>query len=154
MFGWLLNRLPKLEIRGADGTLYLRRYYLVKTRLGGIYIHQIMRSDDDRCLHDHPWDFSSVILSGHYTEITPETCEKGKVWKTGSLIKHSAEDAHRLVLENPVWTLVFIGRKAREWGFHTASGWTHWRDYLNDKFSSAPKSEKDKEIKDHSSYMD
>lgn len=27
-------------------------------------------------------------------------------------------------------TLVWWGRKRREWGFHTASGWTYWRGYF------------------------
>lgn len=32
------------------------------------YFHCFLRSDDDRALHDHPWDFLSVILFGRYQE--------------------------------------------------------------------------------------
>jgi hypothetical protein len=152
MFDWLLKRLPSFNIVGEDGSLYLKRYYLAKNWLGGVYIHKIMRSDDDRALHDHPWKFTSFILDGEYTEITPE-CPEGKLWKAGSMIKHEAEDAHRLVLDKPVWTLVFVGKKTREWGFYAKDGWVHWRSYLNDKFSSSPRT-LDKEVADHTSYMD
>jgi hypothetical protein len=32
------------------------------------YLHCFVRSDDDRALHDHPWDFASLILFGDYNE--------------------------------------------------------------------------------------
>lgn len=32
------------------------------------YFHCFLRSDDDRALHDHPWDFTSIILFGSYRE--------------------------------------------------------------------------------------
>ena len=39
---------------------------------------------------------------------------------------------HRLELhEGPVWSLVFMGRKVREWGFQTEDGWVHHEDYLD-----------------------
>lgn len=32
------------------------------------YLHCFVRSDDDRALHDHPWNFASLILFGEYNE--------------------------------------------------------------------------------------
>jgi hypothetical protein len=39
-------------------------------RLFNVYLHKIVRSDDDRALHDHPWYWLSVMLRGRYAEVT------------------------------------------------------------------------------------
>lgn len=49
-------------------------------------------------------------------------------WPRWSLIRRRANALHRLVLDRPVWTLVWSGPKVREWGFDIpGKGWTHWR---------------------------
>ena len=56
---------------------YLERYYLfLKDRKDfpfNIFIHKFLKSDSDD-LHDHPWDYRTIILCGGYWEYT----EKGK----------------------------------------------------------------------------
>lgn len=32
----------------------------------------------------------------------------------------------------PVVTLVFVGRRRRQWGFSTPQGWKPWNEYLED----------------------
>ena len=65
----ILNKLFKsFTIIGVDGQPYLRRYYILKTRWFRIYLHEILRSDEDRDCHDHPWNFTSIILKGGYWE--------------------------------------------------------------------------------------
>jgi hypothetical protein len=59
----------------TDGNLYLRRFILAKTPWGGAYLHHIIRSDWDRCLHDHPWGFWTLMLRGGYWEETPATAD-------------------------------------------------------------------------------
>lgn len=49
-------------------SLYLRRYYIVKSKYFNIFLHNIQRSDDDPDPHDHPWSFLSLILKGGYTD--------------------------------------------------------------------------------------
>lgn len=162
MFDWLLRRLKTEDIVGDDGSLYLRRYFLLKTDRLKIYIHNIERSDDDRGLHCHPWNFVSIILKGRYWEVTPdsieplpgETAPRGaKYWGRFSVIKHKAEDAHRLILHDPVWTLVFLGKKRREWGFYTPKGWVHWKDYIDEKFGATPRLN-DHEVAQARKYME
>lgn len=103
---------------------YLVRWRLVQTPWFAVYLHHILRSDDDRALHDHPWAFLSLILWGGYFEFTPAGCR----WRgAGSLVFHKAEDLHRLELDRPAWTLVFCGRRRREWGFRFADGWRSWQ---------------------------
>lgn len=48
---------------------YMHRWIL-RTPWGTLRLHHILRSDDDRHLHDHPFDFTSFLLTGGYLEIT------------------------------------------------------------------------------------
>jgi hypothetical protein len=134
MFAWLLKTLfATFEIVGLDGQLYLRRYKILRTPWLKIYIHEIVRSDEDRALHDHPWNFTSIILKGSYVEVTPIYRAR---CLAGAMITRKAEDAHRLEIPEgqTTWTLVFVGKKRREWGFATNVGWIPHYAYLDWKF--------------------
>jgi hypothetical protein len=48
---------------------YMHRW-LVRTPWFTLRIHHILRSDNERDLHDHPFDFTSFIFKGSYTEVT------------------------------------------------------------------------------------
>lgn len=91
-------------------------------------LHKILRSDEGD-LHDHPWDFTSLILRGSYTESRPGL-EREVVYGPGTLNSKRADDLHRLtVIDGPVWTFVETGPRLRDWGFATAQGWVHWKAY-------------------------
>lgn len=52
-------------------TLYLRRFYVWEKKWCPwfrIFIHKIARSDDDPDPHDHPWNFTSLILKNGYVD--------------------------------------------------------------------------------------
>src|SRR5262245_55579519 len=74
----LFDRLLRLEERrapdviiGREGDDYLRRWYVIpRNRIFNVYMHQFIRSDDDRALHDHPWWNLSFLLNGRYVEHT------------------------------------------------------------------------------------
>ncbi len=136
------------KVLRADGALYLVRYTLLWTKWLKIRLHHILLSDTE-CLHDHPWDFVSVILKGGYYEtrerdtyVTAITSwkpftekrifEKVKKWiSPGSIIRRKAEDKHRLELPvgRSCWTLVFMFKRRREWGFWRLGKFIHHRDY-------------------------
>lgn len=130
---WLLSFWE--TIIGKDKLPYLRRYHIFKCRWFNIYVHQIFRSDEDRDLHDHPWNFTSIIMLGAYLE---ETLDGSRLYTAGSIVRHQAEDAHRLVIpvNTMTWTFVITGRKRRDWGFRTATGWVPWRTYIAAKFGT------------------
>ena len=122
--GWITRRV--IWSCQRDRGPLLTRYFLVKTRLFGLYLHRLHASDEDRALHDHPWSFVTVLLSSGYYEHTPD----GRFWmRRFSVLYRPAEWRHRLELVGPVWTLVFRWRDRREWGFWTPSGWLDWRAY-------------------------
>jgi hypothetical protein len=126
--------------------LYLRRYFITKKKPGSderIFVHFIARSDDDRDLHDHPWDFTSYILLGGYTEesfmFEPGDPTIKQYFGKFSKLVRKATWAHRLTLEPgvPTWTLVFRRGRKREWGFwQDGKTWVPWNIYLgvNEEF--------------------
>lgn len=70
MIEWLLNLLfRRYDIRNPEGgqkVLYLRRWFLWRSKRGNLYLHKILRSDSDRGAHDHPWAFTTFCLKGGY----------------------------------------------------------------------------------------
>lgn len=122
------------KIIGGDDRPYLQRWHLVpRNRVANVYLHLVLRSDDDRALHDHPWFNLSLILRGWYVE---HSIDAGGVNRevrraAGSLKFRSPWAAHRLEVDQPCWTLFITGPVLRSWGFHCPRGWRHWRDFTN-----------------------
>jgi len=122
------------EIVSAFGNVHFRRYRLLQTPWFALYIHQILRSDEDNDSHDHPWGFTSVILSGSYEESVTypphfDTVEHHRYYQ-GDVVEHDGEDAHRLrLLSKEVWTLVVTSGRKREWGYQTKEGWIGHKEY-------------------------
>lgn len=139
----MLNLLRKFflvkEIKSKNGDVHFRRYRLLATPWGSVYIHNILKSDEDKDPHDHPWDYTSVILSGSYKEILvrepnydiPLPCQ----YYQGDVIERNAEDAHKLIINSPVWTLVFVSKPKRVWGYQTSNGWVDYKTYRLNKIN-------------------
>lgn len=162
----LCKLFPHTDIMRDDtDDLYLRRFFIYprnkdfgKNKLKPrIYLHKFYRGDEDPFLHDHPWAFTSLILTRGYWEETPfvrfdpkltelqrnasltyldhETGEfRRKVfYPLFSVLRRPAEWKHRVILkdEKPVWTLVFTGVKERSWGFWIKGKLCPWRNYKN-----------------------
>lgn len=141
------SRPPDFVIGGQDSPYMLRWWVIPRNRWFNIYLHQVLRSDDDRALHDHPWRNVSVVLKGAYTEIVPdlraartphtriaELPTLSYVRGRGSFVFRRATSSHRLVigdLATPVWTLFITGRRIREWGFHCPNGWRPWFEFVH-----------------------
>lgn len=125
---------------------YMHRYYLIfKDKLQefdksrglpfNAFLHHIVQSDEDD-LHDHPWWYFTLILSGGYWEETPE----GVFWRgPGHMRVSSPTSLHKLRLGDKdvgAWTLFVRGPKIRDWGFlrSTDGVWEHWRTYLASRY--------------------
>jgi DNA-binding transcriptional LysR family regulator len=142
---WARNREPDFVIGGHDHP-YLRRHWLIpRNRFFNVYVHEFLRSDDDRALHDHPWLFNcSVLLDGEYIE---HTIREGGV---GVASRRVAGDwkfrwgraPHRVELIGlrglgmplfPCWTVFITGPVVRVWGFHCSHRWIPWREFVDDR---------------------
>lgn len=183
VFVWLLRRAfrtPYSHITSADGSdVYMRRYWLFnpymseagarasgsdaaprrswwREVLPSVRIHHIKRADQDRHLHDHPWNARTIVLKGWYEEerYCGETAEDHA--KRELLAKHQhgryygADSTrrslriagytgrllfgqyHRItaVPAAGVWTLFITWRKRGSWGFDVDGVKVPWREYL------------------------
>jgi len=59
-----------------DGGPLFTRYFLIRTPFVALYVHHFHRSDNDRHVHDHPWSFFTLLLSGGYWEHIPKFAEQ------------------------------------------------------------------------------
>jgi hypothetical protein len=122
--GWL-GRLDRQEIGDGKGSVFFWRYRLWKSRRCSLYLHEFLRSDRSRCLHDHPWWFVSVVLRHGYREVMAD----GPHWRRpGSVLIRPGATFHRIEVDPGTrpWSLVIVGRKSRPWGFLTRDGWREW----------------------------
>ncbi len=131
MLAWangLMQRSPDFVI-GEAAAPYMRRWWVIPRNAGcNVYLHEILRSDDDRALHDHPWPNTSLLLAGRYVEHTPEG---SFMREAGWIGERGADAAHRLEIlpDERAVSLFMTGPKVREWGFHCPKGWVHWQDF-------------------------
>jgi len=160
MFLKLLDKIGrKRTIYDRDGKIpYLDRYYVfLKNRNHfpfNITLHKVMVSDEP-VLHDHPWGYATLILKGGYWEHIPLRNETTggvvgttRVWRgPGHFRYRTSDDLHWLELEKdeagneiPCWSLFFMGKKKKEWGFfpyvdtedmNRGYKWIHNEEYLN-----------------------
>ena len=134
----LLDRcFRSMEIRNgcesADpkGPVYLKRWYLKDYSDGvtkpAVLLHKFLSSDPDDALHDHPWGFTSIILTTGYVEET----ERGMHFIPPlSIITRDANHRHRVHILKTTWTLVITGPKEKSWSFFVKGVQIPWRDYL------------------------
>lgn len=129
-------------IYDRDGTTpYMERYYLLfKNRPSwfpfNITLHKICLSDLP-VLHDHPWPYAALILKGGYIEHTKYRLDARN---PGSFRIRGAEQYHWLELpEGQVcWSLFFMGKRRREWGFLKNDEWMQHQEYLDWRENATP----------------
>ena len=144
-----VTRRPADFVVGGHERPYLLRWWLLpRNPVFNIYLHQFLRSDDDRAHHDHPWLFNiSWIFLNKYIE---HVIRKGGVLvKTlrpaGTMKIRFGAAPHRIELlpddgcgEQPCWTLFITGPRVREWGFCCMErGWVGWREFTSPSDSGA-----------------
>jgi hypothetical protein len=159
-----ISGMPRIQV------IYLRRFYLFRAKwfgswlskfVGDLYLHHIVRSDDDPDPHDHPWGFVGLILAGGYTDqrwywhqafdgITSINLKTGETKVTGAypaqrsgpyletvkpgmFIRRKAEHIHRVLVPagKTAWTLIATSPYSRDWSFITKNGPVYWRTYLD-----------------------
>jgi hypothetical protein len=144
---WARNREPDFIIGGHENP-YLKRHFLIpRNPVFNIYVHQFLRSDDDRAHHDHPWLFNiSWLIDGQYIEhiITAGGALVRTLRNAGDWEFRWGKAPHRVELIGnegdppevpfveavPCWTVFITGPRIREWGFYCMErGWIHWKKF-------------------------
>ena len=145
----LAARTPYFDIHGTDGSTYMRRWWLLPKwclrfdpKCGAlmpkpwmpfsIRLHHIMRPDADRHLHDHPFNFRSILLQGWYVERRPDG---GRTITAGETYRAPATRWHRIsqLSEGGVWSLFIMGRRVNDWGFLVDGEKVPWQRYLSER---------------------
>ena len=121
----------KETIHNRSGGRYMTRWiFFLPNPYFNIYLHKFHASDDTSVgMHDHPWNFLSIVLKGCYREMIrykPGGFDNVVSRRWLSVAFRRAESAHYVLLEpgkGTTWSLLFTGRRRRIWGFYTPSGW-------------------------------
>lgn len=151
---WARNRLPDFVIGGHESP-YLRRHWLLpRNPFFNVYVHEFLRSDDDRALHCHPWLFNaSWLIAGEYVE---HTIADGGVHhqahrRAGDFKFRWGRAPHRVELHEelhlyadraesvpiPCWTVFITGPVVRVWGFHCPTRFVPWREFVDQRDAGA-----------------
>ena len=129
------SRAPDFVI-GADHPdgPYMRRWWLIpRNPIFNVYLHEFLRSDDDRALHDHPWWSLSIMVRGFLLEQHAKgrrSIKNGAITFRRAAFSHRIEVPRSLAMEGfyPV-TIFLTGPRIREWGFWCPKGWVHWKQF-------------------------
>ncbi|WP_280568144.1 hypothetical protein [Chromohalobacter sp. 296-RDG] len=157
---WLIKRSQRTPYFHLvkDGNTYMRRWWLFnpydqESRKPqhrwcpiSVRVHHISQQDDDRLLHDRPWNARTIILHGSYLEEKPTGVdgrhpERGhRVSRhTVSVLRQRGDTApigygkfHRIhtVSKGGVYTLFISGKYRGTWGFLVDGVKVPWREYL------------------------
>ncbi len=117
----LLRRIFRHQDIEHAGSLYLRRFLLTPSVFGWrLMLHKICRPDNERVLHDHPWDFAVLCVRGGYIEavlhpggVVRESLVSGQVRFRSFIHTHRIDR----ILGPVAWTLVLHGPRVHRWGF-------------------------------------
>lgn len=118
---------------------YLYRWTLLSTRWGKVYLHKFVGDDWSRDLHDHPKRFVSIGVFGSYVEETPSGDQR---YRAPWIRSFPATHQHRIRMTHPgktCWTLVFVGKLQRDWGFWHEGQWHQWKSYVEERGGIADK---------------
>ena len=166
---WIVNRAkrtPYITIMSRDGKHeYMRRYWLfnayqladgtwpkrnpIMRLLPSIRIHEILRKDEDKHLHDHPFNAQSLILRGWYLEQTENPEFESAISPNPSnpefrnVIKEAGDSYpirfgqyHRIVGKSfePVITLFITFGYKGTWGFKVGGRKVKYMDYFSGNY--------------------
>ena len=125
----ILGRVADFVIGPLDDPYLLRWWFIPRNKYFNIYIHHILKDDDDRALHDHPWFNCSIVVKGVLQETMPS---RKRILRRFIPYLRKPTAAHSLQVKSPVWTIFITGPRVREWGFLCPKGWRHWRKFVGE----------------------
>lgn len=122
------------EKLGRSECPYMKRW-VFNFGLFSIRIHKWYRSDDSRFMHDHTFNFITLVLKGSYDDISPTKKDK---LKAGSVRFRKAEHIHYVkVPETGCTTLLLCSPPKRNWGFWIGKKFVRPLKYF-DKYGHVP----------------
>jgi hypothetical protein len=144
---WVIRRAMRAPDEHLPG--YMERYWLFNRydretrvarypRIGlSVRVHHILRADDAREHHDHPWNARTFILKGGYWEQRDgiEGPFTGAARLPGDTATLKYGEFHRITHMAPggTWTVFVMGRYRGVWGFLVNGRKIDFKTYLGGK---------------------
>lgn len=143
----IAQRTPYFHLQHANGSPYMSRWWLMPRWMlkhdehghlvprawvpVSFRLHHIHTADDGRDLHDHPFDYRTLLLRGWYVE--QDIFGKNRWFRAGSTRAARAQTFHRItsVSVGGCWTLFIMGRRINRWGFLVGGRKVYYRDYFD-----------------------
>ena len=132
---WLFNAYPDTGESGSDKPRGLCPI--------SIRIHHIVLPDQDRHLHDHPWNARTVILRGWYNETRLERPapdadgnerivhhRRSRIVGDTAALKFGEYHCITELADGGAWTMFITGPYRGTWGFLVDGAKVQWRKYL------------------------
>lgn len=117
------------EIKSKEGELHFRRWNIISTPWFKICLHAIYKADEDKHLHNHPWNFWSFVLKGSYTERLPNFKLNPRFAGTYAYRQrdqfHKIEDLHSPV----VYTFNVMWNFRDTWGYEVKGKYVDHETY-------------------------
>lgn len=148
----------RLILDRTNNEPYMERYYLLFANRPSwfpfnIVLHKVLKSDPDS-LHDHPWAFFTIVLTGGYWETEPVNSNwrpfpeqlngplrTQRLWRPAGNFRFRKSNAfHKLELDSEkakgdTWTLFVMFKQVHDWGFiNENEEWEQWETYLNRRY--------------------
>jgi hypothetical protein len=155
------RRPPDAQIKRRSGDVNVYRWWLFRSNWLGIYLHNIVRKDEDNEPHDHPGWNITWVLRGWYTERTykniqgepwypsdgygPEFSQLSEIKCISGLKVRNGWMPHKIEevsdpSGNSCWTLWIVLRAQRPWGFWCKNkGWVHQAVYQGAEYGTIGK---------------
>ena len=126
------------KITSKEGVVHFTRWSIIETRLFNVYIHRITQLDKDKDMHDHPWNFWSIILWGGYVErVSFQSGRFSSVTCRRFLhVAYREKDTPHMIerlLSKVTYSFVVTGVDRDRWGYHTEKGWVDKDTYRKEK---------------------
>lgn len=123
----------------TNGSKYLLRVYLKhKGIFPEVFLHKFYASDQDRWLHNHPFQWAtSFVFMGIYkeTKLNDNKLACYDIVRSSPTINRiSIKDYHKVTLiKDPIWTLFIAGPRVQGWGFWDIDNQKHipWQQYVD-----------------------
>lgn len=118
------------EIQSKDGVVHFRRWRVFSTPWFTVNIHGIYHRDEDQHLHNHPWDFFSVVLKGYYTERLEGN--RKKIRFPGHMARRKKDAFHKIdsLHSKSVYTLnIMWNADEGNWGYKVKGEFVHHEAY-------------------------
>lgn len=110
------------EIKSKSGELHFKRWRLFATPWFDVNIHAIYKADQDKHMHNHPWNIWTMVLWGGYHEMYRKE-KDGSITRKPRIILNmryaNTNQYHKIeqMISKKCITLAIMSKRKSDWGY-------------------------------------